>query len=95
MLENKSSTDIDGFNNVLFKNILESVCVIICHMFNLSFSAGIVRLKQTVFITLYKKEESKLSDNYRPISLLPILSNWKFMEKLMKSRLLKFLNNFS
>ena len=39
---------------------------------------------------LFKSKNTKVKDNYRPISLLPFLS--KINEKLMKTRAIEFLN---
>ena len=43
-------------------------------------------------IPIYKKKEKNKPGNYRPISLLSILS--KLLEKLMHRRLYSFLNKF-
>ena len=39
-------------------------------------------LKKAVFIPLRKKEDLKVAENYRPISLLPIIG--KLIEKLVQ-----------
>ena len=58
---------------------------------NLSFSTGIfpANLKTANVIPIFKKDDHKSCDNYRPISLLSKIS--KIIERLMHSRLMTFL----
>ena len=90
-LENKTSLDADGLSNNIIKNICFSIVDILCYIFNLSFTSGIVpnKLKNAVVLSFYKKGNKMLKENYRPISILPVLS--KILEKLMKCRILNFL----
>ena len=62
------------------------------HIFNLSISQGkfIDSFKKSKVIPVYKKKEKSDMNNYRPISLLPVLS--KILEKIMHTRLYSFLN---
>lgn len=95
-LENKTSTDCFGLSNALVKHISVNIIEIITYIFNLSLSSGVVpdKLKIAVVIPLFKNGDKLFKENYRPISLLPIFS--KILEKIMKSRILNFLdeNNF-
>jgi hypothetical protein len=61
------------------------------HIFNLSFSQGIVpfELKIAQVVPLYKKGSPRDVSNYRPISLLPLFS--KILEKLVHKRVYNFL----
>ena len=48
------------------------------------------KLKLAKVIPLYKKEDSTITDNYRPISLLPTLS--KVLEKIVYNQLFAYLS---
>ena len=93
-LQNKSSTDIFGLSNFIVKQIFPNIVDVFTHILNLSFSTGTVpdKLKIAVVIPLFKTGDKLLKENYRPISLLPIFS--KVLEKVMKSRIMSFLNKF-
>ena len=92
-LENKTSLDADGLSNIIIKNICFSIVDILCFIFNLSFVSGVVpnKLKTAVVLSIHKKGNKLLKENYRPISILPVLS--KILEKVMKSRMLNFLTD--
>ena len=61
-------------------------------MFNLSFETGIFpdQLKIAKVIPLFKSDDKRIINNYRPISVLPVFS--KIIEKLMHKRLKNFLD---
>ena len=61
---------------------------------NISFSTGIHpdRLKIAKVIPIYKKGSKLMTSNYRPISLLSNIN--KVFEKLIFSRVYKFLNKY-
>ena len=61
---------------------------------NLSFESGIFpdKLKVGKVVPLHKKDSCDNPSNYRPISILSVFS--KIFEKLMYSRLYKFLDDF-
>ena len=67
----------------------------LCEIFNLSFSTGLHPdlLKIAKTIPIFKKGSRLLVSNYRPISLLYNLN--KILEKLMFSRMHKFLEDFN
>ena len=64
-------------------------------IFNLSFSSGVFpsQLKTAKVCPVFKKGSHLLLSNYRPISLLSNIN--KLLEKLMHSRLYKFLSDFN
>ena len=63
-----------------------------CHIFNLSFTNGEHpnKLRIAQVISVFKKGSKLVPSNYRPISLLSNIN--KILEKLMFSRLYKFLD---
>lgn len=94
-MQNKSSKDIDGLSNVIVKSTFIYIVDVLSHIFNLSFSSGIVpdNLKQAVVIPLHKNGNMNRIENFRPISLLSIFS--KILEKAMKNRIMNFLDSVS
>ena len=64
--------------------------VFIC---NLSLTTGIFpdQLKVAKVLPLYKSDDPKIFSNYRPVSVLPIIS--KILERIMYNRLIKYLND--
>lgn len=75
----------------LVKDVMISVVKPLTHIFNLSFQSGIFpdNMKIAKVIAIYKKGDSHLLSNYRPISLLPQFS--KIIEKLFEIRLSSFI----
>lgn len=94
-LKNKKSTGFDLFSTSLVKHIIDSIAHVLTYIINLSFSSGVFpeQLKLSIVIPIQKKSNSLKLENLRPISLLSIFS--KVFEKLMKDRLLKYLENLN
>ena len=90
-LPNKSSHphQIPSF---VLKSIKFEVADIICKLFNLSVLSGKFPscLKLSRVIPIFKSGEKSLLTNYRPISILSVIS--KIFEKLMYNRLNCFLD---
>ena len=76
----------------IYKKIAPVISPVICDIFNSSVNEGMFpsNLKLSRTKPLFKSKNTKVKDNYRPISLLPFLS--KINEKLMKTRAIEFLN---
>ena len=94
-LDKKKSAGID---DIVPKVVSECAILIsrpLLHIINLSFAQGYfpTQLKISKTIPLYKKAETFLPGNYRPISLLSIFS--KILQKLMHKRLYSFLSKFN
>lgn len=73
----------------------ESICFILdplVHLINVCFITGVFpdSLKLSKVIPILKKGDPNLPDNYRPISIIPIIG--KIIEIIIKHRLLAFLN---
>jgi hypothetical protein len=79
--------------HLFFKSVASYVSNVISHIFNNSIIEGVVPtgLKFSKIVPVYKAKDKNDINNYRPISLLPIIS--KVFEILMLHRLTKFLNH--
>ena len=73
------------------KDISETISQALSEFFNESFSRGVFpdHMKLAMVIPIYNGKSKLEVSNYRPVSLLPILS--KVQEKLMFNRLVNFL----
>ena len=91
-LKNKNSNGPDKISNNILKKFGKFLAVPLMHLINLSLKTGCFpdKLKLTRIIPVYKKGDSKDVSNYRPIALTSCIS--KIFEKVMKNRLLLFLN---
>ena len=87
---NKSSGP-DGIRPTVIKSVTQYISPILVHIFNNSMQSGIIpeSLKVAQIIPIYKANDPSEFTNYRPISILPILS--KILEKVILKRLLDFL----
>lgn len=91
----KKSTDIDGLSTWFFQMCYTEILNPITFLINISLRDGLFpqALKRAKILPIFKKGCSTSMGNYRPISLLPILS--KVYEKVFLSRLLSFLNKYN
>ena len=85
----------DELNACLLKHISPFITEPLKYLSNLSLSEGIfpTELKLANVITLYKADDAFLFNNYRPVSLLCVIS--KVFEKVMYNRLIDFLEFFA
>ena len=91
----KASTS-EGYDNVstkLLKQTVKEVATPLAHIVNLSLSHGIFPndMKLAKIVPIFKNGNTKLFNNYRPISILPAFS--KILEKIVCNRLLHFLES--
>ena len=92
-LDVSKSTDIYNISTKFIKLLEPKISNILCHLFNESFQSGEVpnMLKYAFVLPLHKGGSKLEVSNYRPVSILPILS--KVLEKLMQNRLNKYLED--
>jgi sarcosine oxidase/L-pipecolate oxidase len=91
MKSNKSS-GYDSINAKIIKIIAKEISKPLTHIFNLSFSYGIIpdNLKVELITSIFKCNEDNKFENYRPISVLTCFS--KLLEKLVVKRLKQFID---
>ena len=91
-LPNKKSCGWDGISNTFIKEIGYEISAPLGILINESLMQGIVPInyKQAIVKPLYKGKSKTDIINYRPISLLPVLS--KILEKIVHKQLTKFLS---
>lgn len=89
-LVNKGSTDVYGFNVRVIKTIKNIIYIPLTKLINNCFRANTFPsgLKKAIVVPIFKAGDSALPSNYRPISLLPIIS--KILEKCMALRIADF-----
>ena len=87
-----SASGHDGFNRTIISVIFQTILGPLVHIIKLSLFSGVVpkEIKIAKVKPLFKADNQHLFNNYRPTSILPILS--KLFEKIMHSRVYKFLN---
>ncbi len=92
-LKPSRAKDIFGMDVIMFKELSESLVNPITKMINLSVSQGMFPCawKSSVIVPIFKSGDPHFASNYRPISILPIVS--KVAEKLMAAQITNYLNN--
>ena len=93
-LKSKSSSGLDDIPSTVLKIVNEDTLlavIALSHIFNLSLKQGkfINAFKVTKIIPIYKTGSRSDVNNYRPISLSPVLS--KVLEIIVHNRLYSFL----
>ena len=86
---------MDGIPSKALKCTPDNILLAIAHIFKLSLSNGefIDAFKVAKVVPVFKKGSIYDVNNYRPTSLLPVLS--KILEKLVYKRLVSFFNGLS
>ena len=94
-LSSKSSSGWDGMSNILIKQLRDQIVDPLVDIFNKSITEGLFpTIKKLVCVSpLHKAGCTDLDTNYRPISLLPVIS--KVLERVIYKRTYSFLVNNS
>ena len=92
---NKAAPGWDDLTHSVFLLISGNLEEPIQYIINLSFVQGVVpaEIKIGKVLPLYKAGDPHVFNNYRPISILPIIS--KIFEKLVHKRLVKYLKHYN
>ena len=94
-LKQSNSKGFDGLSNNILKSIYPSILPALNIIFNKSIESGIFPecMKIAIVKPLYKAKSKLEICNYRPISLLPVIS--KILEKIIHSRLTNFFKKYN
>ena len=94
-LKNKNSSGHDGISNTLLKIIKNDISQSLTIIINQMLTTGIFpdAFKLSKVIPLFKKGDSSLLVNYRPISLLPTIS--KIFERVIHDQMYEYFNQFN
>lgn len=94
-LKSDSAPGWDNITTMFLKTVRGVVVPVISHLANLCFSNGIFPscLKRSLITPVYKGGDSNDVNNYRPISVLPVIS--KIIEKLINNRLVNYLEHYN
>ena len=90
-IEERKATGSDGIPCGVLKHCADVLSPSLTNLMNLSFSTGVVPgcLKQAHVRPLFKGGDPEIPKNYRPVSLLPVIS--KTMERFVHTQLTKYL----
>ena len=93
LLDTSKATGPDGVSALMLKNTATSIAPSLCELFNMSISSGVIpqEWKMSNVIPIYKSGGKTEANNYRPISLLCIVS--KVLEKHIHTKMLAFLDS--
>ena len=92
-LEKKQSSGHDGISNKVLKYIKNEIAKPLTLIINQMLKTGIFpnACKKSKITPLFKKGDSSLVANYRPISLLPTMS--KIFEQMIHNQMYEYFNN--
>lgn len=93
-LKNTNSVGYDELSSKILKSCARYICKPLSFIINLSFVEGRFpnSLKVAIVKPIYKKGDEKELNNYRPITLTPVIS--KIFERAMYARLINFIEKF-
>ena len=92
LLKPKTSYGHDNISPKVFKKLYNGLIMPCVHVINLSLSTGIIpdAMKLAKVVPIFKNSGSEeIMKNYRPVSLLPVLS--KVLERIVYNRLFEYL----
>lgn len=91
-LSNSRSLDADGIQIRPIKYVLDIICPVLTHIYNLILSTGIFpkQMQTSRVVPVFKLGDKGELNNYRPISIIPVFL--KGIEIIMHIRLLSFFN---
>ena len=92
LMKPKTSCGHDGISPKIIKKLYEGIITPFVHVINLSLSTGIIpdAMKLAKVVPIFKNSGSpEIMKNYRPVSLLPVLS--KVLERIVYNRLFEYL----
>ncbi len=92
-LKNSKAKDAFGMDTILLKTLKQSLIAPITTIINRSMNEGTFpnSWKSAVITPIFKSGDPAIKSNYRPISILPVVS--KIAEKLVAEQLITHLNN--
>ena len=91
-MQSNNSCGLDEILMSILKLSPDNILLILCHFFILSLGQGkfVNEFKKAKIIPVHKKGSKTDVNNYRPISLLPVMS--KILERIFYKKLCSFLN---
>lgn len=94
-LNTRKSAGIDNIRSVDLKTHANLLTPVITKLINTSIAEAVVpnKIKESIIRPIFKSGDRKDYDNYRPISLLPVVE--KVLEEIITRRLTNFLKKFS
>lgn len=92
-LKNKTTKDIYDLTPMILKQIEEQISTTLTYTINKAIKEGIFpnELKLAKIIPIFKKGDVDECSNYRPISILPVIS--KVFEKVFNEKITNYLEN--
>ena len=92
-LKSNKATGLDDLPPRLLKECSESISQPLSYIMNLSINCSVVPnlWKSTKVVPIFKSRNHELPENYRPISVLPVLS--QILEKIVHQQLLEYLED--
>lgn len=91
-LKLKNTEDLWGLSVTLISNVINILAPYLACLFNISIESGVfpALMKLSKVVPLYKSGSKTDSGNYRPVSVLPVLS--KVFEKIMLNQMVLHFN---
>lgn len=89
-----NSAGYDDIQTKIIKGCSQTIAAVVSYIVNLSFAGGVYPepLKLSLVRPLHKKGNKECVQNYRPISIIPVIS--KVFEKAFHVRIASFLNKY-